>query len=155
AAVIHSRMAAVASLSVMGYGIALVYAIYGAPDLALTQVLVETLTVLLFVFVYLNLPAMRTLSSTRSRLRDAVIACAFGAVMTGVTWAVLAEDPELHVADYFRESSVPLAYGRNVVNTILVDFRALDTLGEITVLSIAVLGVAALLNLRLPRRTRR
>ncbi len=152
AAVIHSRMAAVASLSVMGYGIALLYALYGAPDLALTQVLVETLTVLLFVFVFLHLPAMRTLSRRGSRLRDATLAIAFGAVMTGLTWAVLAENPEMHVSAYFREASVPLAYGRNIVNTILVDFRALDTIGEIAVLGIATLGVFALLNLRIPRR---
>jgi multicomponent Na+:H+ antiporter subunit A len=71
--------------------------------------------------------------------------------MTGLTWAVLAETPEMHLAAYFREASVPLAYGRNIVNTILVDFRALDTLGEIAVLGIATLGVIALLNLRISR----
>ena len=154
AAAIYSRMAAVAALSVMGYGVALLYALYGAPDLALTQVLVETLTVLLFVFVFLHLPPMHSHSKRRSRLRDAVFASAFGAMMTGLTWAVLAENPEMHLAAYFRETSVPLAYGRNIVNTILVDFRALDTLGEIAVLAVATLGVIALLNLGVPRRDR-
>lgn len=152
AATIHSRMAAVAALSVMGYGVALLYAIYGAPDLALTQVLVETLTVLLFVFVFLHLPPMRTLSKRRSRLADAVLAGCFGAMMTGIAWAVLAENPEMHLAEYFRQTSAPLAFGRNIVNTILVDFRALDTLGEITVLAVATLGAFALLNLRVARR---
>ncbi len=154
AAGIGSRMGAVAALGVMGYGIALVYVFYGAPDLAMTQILVETLTVLLFVFVFLRLPTPRIRSSRSTFYRDAIIALAVGAFMTAVTWAVLAEDPPRKLAQFFGESAYPLAQGRNVVNTILVDFRALDTLGEIIVLAVAGFGVIALLRLR-PHRSAR
>jgi len=153
AALQRSRMAAVAALSVVGYGVALVYASRGAPDLAMTQVLVETLTVLLFVFVFLHLPALISTTSVRSRLRDAMLAASLGVLMTAVTWTVQDADAPRELATFYSSSSVPLAHGRNVVNTILVDFRALDTLGEITVLGIAGIGVIALLRGR--SRTRR
>jgi multicomponent Na+:H+ antiporter subunit A len=143
-----SRLAAVASLSVVGYGVALIYIMFGAPDLAMTQFMVETLTVILFVLVFYHLPSLRGLSDRLTRARDAAIALVAGGFMTALVLAATADRGESELAPYYADESVPLGHGRNIVNVILVDFRALDTLGEITVLSIAAFGVFALLKLR-------
>ncbi len=148
----RSRLSAIAALGVVGYGVALVFLLFGAPDLAMTQILIETLTVILFVLVLYHLPRFAIRSSTPTRLRDAVIAGAAGLLMFGLSIATFTAPAEPHLSRYFAENSVPEAHGRNIVNVILVDFRALDTLGEITVLALAALGVYALLHLR-PRGT--
>lgn len=147
----RSRIAAVASLGVVGYGVALLYVFYGAPDLALTQFLVETLTVLLFMFVFYHLPGSPRLSNSVHRMRDLVVSGTVG-VMMGVL-VLLALNVQLHakISDFFADQSVELGRGRNIVNVILVDFRALDTLGEIVVLAVAAIGVLGLLKLRLQR----
>ncbi len=144
----RSVLFAVASLGIVGYGLALLFLFFGGPDLALTQLAVETLTVILFVLVLRRLPPLRSLSSPSKRTRDAVVALAGGAVMSGIVLATAATYHPAPLRTYFAEASVPLAQGRNVVNVILVDFRALDTLGEITVLGVAALGVLALMRLR-------
>lgn len=145
----QSRLAAVAALGVVGYGVATIYILYGAPDLAMTQILVETLTVILFVLVLYRLPQFATLSKTGSRVRDAVIALSAGAMMTALV--LVASNVQFHptISEYHAEQSQPAAHGHNVVNVILVDFRAIDTLGEIVVLAVAGVGVYALLRLRL------
>ncbi len=148
----RSRLSAVATLGIVGYGVALFYILYGAPDLAMTQVLIETLTVILFVFVFYHLPRFTQLSSATNRVRDALIAVTTGALMTALALAATATPPESQLAPYFAENSKPAAHGSNIVNVILVDFRGLDTLGEITVLATAAIGVFALLKLR-PRKT--
>lgn len=152
AAVTRFRLAAVVALGVVGYSIAILYAVYSAPDLALTQLAMETLSVILFVFVLYRLPRLTRRSTEAARVRDAVLALAGGAVVT-VTLLLVHSEPALMrpLADYFAASSFPLANGRNVVNVILVDFRALDTLGEITVLAAAAVGVVALVRLRAKR----
>jgi multicomponent Na+:H+ antiporter subunit A len=144
----YSRLAAIASLGVVGYGVALIYILFGAPDLAMTQFLVETLTVILFVFVFYHLPRFASLSSPGARARDVVVALAAGGLMTLLVLAALSAPMVPHVSTFFAENAVPRAHGRNIVNVILVDFRALDTLGEITVLAVAGVGVYALLKLR-------
>jgi multicomponent Na+:H+ antiporter subunit A len=148
ATIATSRLAAVASLSVVGYGVALIYILFGAPDLAMTQFMVETLTVILFVLVFYHLPGLRGLSGRLSRARDAMIALTAGGFMTALVLAASAGRVDSELASYYAEESVPGGHGQNVVNVILVDFRALDTLGEITVLSVAAFGVFALLRLR-------
>ncbi len=145
----RSRMASVAALGTVGYGIALLYVLFSAPDLAMTQFAIETLTVLLFVFVIYRLPKYATLTSRRDRVRDAVVALLAGAMMTTLVLIVTAEPLRSRLTPYFAENSLPLGKGRNIVNVILVDFRAFDTLGEITVLSVAAIGVYALMKLRL------
>lgn len=142
-----SRLAAVASLGVVGFGVALLYVLYGAPDLAMTQFLVETITVIVFVLVFYHLPRFATLSTQRTRLRDAVLALVTGGFVSAMVLEATATQNSRHLAEYFAENALQ-AHGRNVVNVILVDFRALDTLGEITVLAIAGIGVFALLKLR-------
>lgn len=146
-----SRLGAIAALGVVGYSIALVYILFGAPDLAMTQFLVETLMVILFVLVFYYLPRFATFSRMSTRLRDGAVAIAAGVLMTALVLIVIHIQLHPSIAEYFIESSVPLAHGRNIVNVILVDFRALDTLGEITVLAVAGVGVVALLKLR-PRK---
>ena len=143
-----SRLGAVTALGVVGYSIALLFILFGAPDLAMTQFLIETLMVILFVLVFYFLPRFTILSSTRERWRDAVVALLAGALMTAIT--LVATDVTFYppISRYFAEQSVPAAHGRNIVNVILVDFRALDTLGEITVLGVAGVGVFALLKLK-------
>jgi multicomponent Na+:H+ antiporter subunit A len=145
------RLGTVASLGIVGYGVALFYVLYGAPDLAMTQILVETLTVLLFVLAFYHLPNMHRTSSRAVRLRDAVIALLVGGLMTLLVLAATATPPTSRLAPYFVEHSKPDAHGSNIVNVILVDFRGLDTMGEITVLAVAAIGVYALLRLR-PKR---
>jgi multicomponent Na+:H+ antiporter subunit A len=146
-----SRLSAVAALGVVGYGVALTYILYGAPDLAMTQFMTETLTVMLFVLVFYHLPRFTRMSSARVRWRDAAIAAAFGVLMTVLVLAATTLPLDSALRDFYARNSRALAHGRNVVNVILVDFRALDTLGEITVLGVAAIGVFALLKLRPPK----
>ena len=145
----QSRLAAVAALGTVGYGVATIYILYGAPDLAMTQILVETLTVILFVLVLYRLPQFATLSKVGSRIRDAIIAGAGGLLMTILVLVVSNERFYDSISEFHAEESYPSAFGRNVVNVILVDFRAIDTFGEIIVLAVAGIGVYALLRLRL------
>jgi multicomponent Na+:H+ antiporter subunit A len=150
AATSASRLTAVAALGVVGYGVAMLYILYGAPDLAMTQFMVETLTVILFVLAFYHLPRLRGMSRMRTRLRDAAAALVAGGFVTALVLAVTAVRADSRVAASYAEQSLPLGHGRNIVNVILVDFRALDTLGEITVLAVAAFGVFLLLRLRPP-----
>ncbi len=148
ALLVRSRLAAIAALGVVGYGVALVFVVFGAPDVAMTQFLVETLTVILFVLVFYYLPETTVVSGVLARARDAVVAAAVGVLMTALVLIASSVQYSPSISTYYSEQSLPAAHGRNVVNVILVDFRALDTLGEITVLAIAGIGVYALLKLR-------
>ncbi len=141
-----SRMQAIVAVGVVGLGMTVLFVLFSAPDLAMTQFAVETLTVLLFVFVIYRLPHFANLSSRATRLRDGVVALAAGTVMTLLVLAAVNVPHPMHLSDYYASQSWVAAYGRNVVNVILVDFRALDTLGEIVVLMVAALGVYALMR---------
>jgi multicomponent Na+:H+ antiporter subunit A len=147
----QSRLGAIAALGVVGYCVALLFVMFGAPDLAMTQFLIETLTVILFVLVFHHLPGFTRRSARSTRVRDAVIALSAGALMTSLVLTAAAMHPTARLGTYFAEQSLPAAHGRNIVNVILVDFRGLDTLGEIVVLAVAGIGVYALLKLRLAR----
>jgi multicomponent Na+:H+ antiporter subunit A len=148
AVVTRSRLAAFASLGVVALGLAQTFVLFGAPDLAMTQFLVETLTVILLVLVIYHLPVYTIQSSARQRFRDAVVAIAAGSLFTILVLGVTSVQLAPAISRYYVENSYKLAHGQNVVNVILVDFRSLDTLGEITVLAIAAVGVFALLKLR-------
>ncbi len=151
----RTRLSAIVSLGVVGYGIALVFVIFGAPDLAMTQLLVETLTVLLFMLVLRRMPPYVDHSPFRIRLRDAAVAGLSGIFMAGLVISAFEVNVSDTISSWHSQYSMEEAYGRNVVNVILVDFRALDTLGEITVLVIAALGAFGLLKMRSEeRRTR-
>jgi multicomponent Na+:H+ antiporter subunit A len=141
----QSRLAAILCLGGVGYSVALLFVAFGAPDLAITQLLVETLTVVMFSFVILKIPQIRAIASARQRRGDAVVSILFGLAMTLVVWKALHVQVAETISPGLVARSAAEAFGRNVVNVILVDFRALDTLGEILVLAIAGLGVTALL----------
>jgi multicomponent Na+:H+ antiporter subunit A len=145
---LRSRLAAVAVLGVTGFCIALLFLRFSGPDLAMTQVLVETLSVILLVLVLYHLPAVVRRCRPLQRGRDLVVAAAGGAMMTLLVLAAGAVSLDPRVSRFFLENSYPAAHGANVVNVILVDFRALDTLGEITVLAVAGLGIWAMLRAR-------
>ncbi|MBN1666557.1 MAG: DUF4040 domain-containing protein, partial [Anaerolineales bacterium] len=144
----RSRLAAVAALGVIGFGVAMIYIFFGAPDLAMTQFAIETLTVILFVLVLYRLPRFIRYTGPATRARDAIVALAAGGMMTLLVLAITATPLVSRLTPYFAENSLLLAKGRNIVNVILVDFRGIDTLGEITVLAVAAIGVFALMKLR-------
>ncbi|UYG04807.1 putative monovalent cation/H+ antiporter subunit A [Halomonas sp. LR3S48] len=146
ACVMRSRLAAVAAVGIMGFSIALVFVLFSAPDLAITQLLVETLTVILLVLVLFRLPRFATLSTPTERIRDLVVAGLAGILVTLLMLAVLAGERLSRISDYLVANSQPLGHGHNIVNVILVDFRALDTLGEMFVLALAAIGVLAMLR---------
>lgn len=148
-----SRLSAICMMGLVGTAISVLYLVFGAPDLAVTQILTELLTVIIAALVFSRLPKFRSLSSRVDKIRDASIAAAFGITMGTLAWAAQGVSPDLASSRFFSENSVEKAYGRNVVNTILVDFRAMDTLGEVTVLCVAALGVYALMHLRGPKET--
>jgi multicomponent Na+:H+ antiporter subunit A len=140
-----SRLLALTSLGVVGLGIALVFVLMGAPDLAMTQFLVEILIVVIALAVLQALPS-RDPRRQSGRGRALAIAGGVGATVSLLLLAVLRLPLDRTIPDYFLTESVPGGFGRNVVNVILVDFRALDTLGEIAVLAVAALGAYALLQ---------
>ena len=144
----HSRLTMVIGAGVVGFGLALIYLMHGAADLAMTQVLVETLTVILVVLVLIHVPKLKEVRSATSRVRDAVLAIGAGAMMTLLILAVTAAPFDAFISEFYAEASYPLAHGRNIVNVILVDFRALDTMGEVVVVAIAGLAVYALIKMK-------
>jgi multicomponent Na+:H+ antiporter subunit A len=146
-----SRLFAVVALGAVGYSVVLIYVMFGAPDLAMTQFSIDTLTVILLVLVLRRLPRYGSYSTTLVRVRDGMPALAAGAVITALTLMAAAVPSPSRLSSYFAENSYLLAKGRNIVNVILVDFRGLDTMGEITVLAVAALGVYSLLRLRMDK----
>lgn len=146
AVVSNSYITVLVALGVVGFGIAVIFAYYGAPDLAITQLLVEVLTVVLFMFVVLRLPPLKTISGKLTRLRDAVVASLFGGLITVLLLKAVNIQFDHAISERLAEMSYPDAKGKNVVNVILVDFRALDTMGEIVVIAAAALGIAALVR---------
>lgn len=145
------RFAAIIALGAVGFIVALIFVHFSAPDLGITQVLVETLTVLLLVLVLLKLPGLKHYSTPGQRTLDAVVAASFGLMMTLLVLAAQEQNWAPSIASYFVEQSYPEGKGRNIVNVILVDFRALDTLGEIFVLGLAAMGVYSMIKLRRSR----
>jgi len=144
---VQQRMAAVLLLGAVGYSMAGLFVLYGAPDLALTLLLVETVVVAIFAFVLARLPRrFEQRNRPIRRVVRATVALAVGSFVTVA--ALLAGAARLEgpaPSDVYAELA-PAAGGTNVVNVILTDFRALDTLGEITVIATAAIGVAALVS---------
>ena len=146
----RTTMAAVLSLGAVGYGVAVMFLMFGAPDLAMTQFSVETLTVFVYVLVFRRFRNLGDLSPRATRYRDALVAISSGTIVGGLVWLVATTETAPQLRQFFAEFAPTLGHGRNVVNVILVDFRAFDTLGEITVLATAAIGVRAMLRLNVP-----
>ena len=140
-----SRMTAIAALGVVGIGVALLFILFSAPDVAITQLLVETLVVVLVAVAMLKLPLLGQGERTFRPLH-ALVSVGMGVMVTMVLISVLQGDLDRTITSYFEIASVPDANGRNIVNVVLVDFRALDTFGEVAVVLVAALAAYALLR---------
>jgi multicomponent Na+:H+ antiporter subunit A len=145
-AVTTNKLLAVAALGAVGFSIALLFLGLGAPDLAMTQFLVETLVVVIILLVLRHLPVRQLNKRVKGRLSiDTLLpAILAGGVVSLLLIAISSQPLNLNISAYFTAQSLPEGFGRNIVNVILVDFRALDTLGEITVLAVAALGAFVL-----------
>ena len=143
---IQGRVSALLIGGGAGLGICLLFALYSAPDLALTQLMVETLVLVMFIYSVQKLPKVSFTRSFAPHYMHLVIAASFATLLTLIVSSVSQSMSAEKIWHYYAEQSLLLAHGKNVVNVILVDFRALDTMGEITVLALASLGVFALLR---------
>lgn len=142
----HQRFAALLLLSVVGLVVSLMFVRFSAPDLALTQLSVEVVTVVLIILALYFLPQVTPSESSWPRVaRDITVSAVAGVGLGLLTWAVLTRS-YAPISDFFIANSKPGGGGTNVVNVILVDFRGFDTLGEITVLAIAAVGIYHLLH---------
>jgi multicomponent Na+:H+ antiporter subunit A len=142
----QSKPTALVGFGIVGFGISLVFTYFGAPDLAITQIVVETLTIVLLFLILGRVPKMERISSRRTLALDAGAAALAGMLTVALVLMMDFLNAAPSISGQLREWSYPLANGRNVVNVILVDFRALDTYAEVVVLVIAALGVGALMK---------
>jgi multicomponent K+:H+ antiporter subunit A len=149
------RLVALITMGVIGLIISLIFIKFSAPDLALTQISVEVVTVILILLALYYLPQRSLAKESKTKIyRDILIAGLLGCITFAMTLGMLSREYTT-IAEYFLANSVSGGGGSNVVNVILVDFRGFDTLGEITVLAIAALGIFAMLqNLSLEAPTR-
>ena len=144
-----TRLAAILALGLQGLALALLFLYFGAPDLGFTQLLVEVLSVVVLALVMTRLRlGPRDPRPLEDWLRDGTLALVCGAGIALVLLRVLEGRFDSRLGDFFASASVALAHGRNIVNVILVDYRGLDTLGEITVVMTAGIAVLALLRRR-------
>ncbi|HRN83430.1 MAG TPA: proton-conducting transporter membrane subunit [Hyphomicrobium sp.] len=147
-AVVGARgfVSGIVAAGMLGFAVALLFLLNGAPDLAFTQFSVEAIAIVILLAIVGRLPFRQQDARTRrQRVRDGGIAVGLGVSATCVLLGILAMPFDARLSDYFRAASVPEAHGRNLVNVILVDFRALDTLGEISVLGLAAVAAAAVI----------
>lgn len=145
ALVMRNRLAAVLLVGVTGYGCGAIFALHGAPDLALTQFLVETLTLVVFVLVLRTLPAEADrVHIRRYRWPRAVLALAVGATVTTTAVYAMAARTGVPIAALIPDAAYYRGHGANAVNVLLVDIRAWDTMGEVMVLLVAATGVASM-----------
>ncbi|MEO0813718.1 MAG: hydrogen gas-evolving membrane-bound hydrogenase subunit E, partial [Myxococcota bacterium] len=147
-----SRLKAILAMGVLGLSVALTFMLFGGPDLAFTQLMVETLSVVVLALVLTHLPVDgQDPRRLRRMIGDGVLALSIGAVTTLTLWAITSMPFDTRLSDYYSKNSYVEAHGKNIVNVILVDFRAVDTLGEIMV--VMSTGVAVLALLRGVRKT--
>jgi multicomponent Na+:H+ antiporter subunit A len=147
----RGRLRPVLALSVLGFSLAGVYAAMGAPDVALVAVVIETVVTLVFVTVFSRLPGttvgrVAPAAPDAHRARNVAAGVIAGVAAFAVIWAALSRPP-LGSSDAAQDIRLtPDAHGGDVVTVILADFRGLDTMVEITVLAVAILGIASLLR---------
>jgi multisubunit Na+/H+ antiporter MnhB subunit len=143
------RLAAVVWAGITGTQTAMLFVLFGAPDLAFTELLIEVLSLILMMLAFRLLPRYMQNKSryeAARTIRDVVIAASVGLTMTVVTLLVSANRQLPSIRTWFEDNAYKLGRGENIVNVILVDFRGIDTLGEVTVLVIAALGVLSLIS---------
>jgi multicomponent Na+:H+ antiporter subunit A len=142
----RTRLGAIATLGLTGFLVAVWFAQLGAPDLALTQLLVETLTVALVVVVFRRLPISFSRGGRPRQIGAIALAATVGTALASATFLLAGRRERAAIGTTLLERGPSLTGGDNVVNTILVDFRALDTLGEITVLAVAASAIVGLVR---------
>ena len=148
-----SRLTAVIALGSVGYSVALFFVIFRAPDLALTQLVIETISVALFLLAFYHLPKnSKKEERMRFKFGNAVIAFAVGVTVTLVALASHSQKILPSISEYYKETVYSEAGGGNIVNVILVDYRGFDTLFEITVLAIAGIAIITMIKLRLTKK---
>lgn len=145
-----SHVSGVLMLSILGFMLAIFFILASAPDLALTQLVVETLVLLVFLLVLQRLPSFYSEVRPLAIARDAAVSILVGATaFVSVLLTIPGPDADpTSVATYYTEQAVPGGGGTNVVNVILVDFRAFDTLGELLVVAIAAIAILVLVTMR-------
>jgi len=144
-----SRLVAIVSLGIQGLAVAMLFLLFGAPDLAFTQFMVEVLSVVILALVMTRLKLdLRDRREFEDWIRDGTIAIAAGVSIMVLLLVVVSGPLDMRLSDFFTQTSVAIAHGHNIVNVILVDYRGLDTLGEISVVMTAGIAVLALLRRR-------
>ena len=151
--VARNRLTAIVSLGIQGFAVAVIFMLLGAPDLSFTQFMVETLSVVILALVMTRLRlSAADHRATGEKLVDMTVAI-LGGLGFGLLLLKITQLPfDTSLTDFFNANSRVIAHGRNIVNVIIVDFRGLDTLGEIAVVMITGLAILALIRIRKPRR---
>ncbi|MEA0563551.1 Na+/H+ antiporter subunit A [Lysinibacillus irui] len=148
-----SRLTAIIGLGAVGYTVALFFVIFNAPDLALTQLVIETISVALFLLAFYHLPKLgKREERMRFQLNRAVVSIAVGVMVTLIALSSHSQKLIPSISKYYEETVYSKAGGGNIVNVILVDYRGFDTLFEITVLGIAGMAILAMIKLRMNRK---
>lgn len=146
----RTRMMAIILTGTTGYMVTLFFVIFRAPDLALTQMIIETISVTLFLLCFYHMPKLKKeLEKLKFKLSNFIIAIGVGTVMTLISLSASSSRTFESISDFYIKESYNLAGGKNIVNVILVDFRGFDTMLEIVVLGIASFGIYALIKLNL------
>ncbi len=152
----NNRLTAIIALGAVGYTVALFFVLFKAPDLALTQLVIETVSVALFLGAFYHLPKLnkheKGKEDRKFRLGNFIIALCVGVLVTIIAIASHSQKLVSSISDYYKETVYSEAGGGNIVNVILVDYRGFDTLFEITVLSIASIGIISMITLRLVKK---
>ena len=144
-----NRLVAILALGVQGAAVALIFLLFGAPDLAFTQFMVEILSVVILALVMTRLRLNeRDNRQVEDLARDGTLALVCGAGVSLLLMAVVSGTLDTRLSDVFAATSVPIAHGHNIVNVILVDYRGFDTLGEISVVMAAGIAIMVLLRQR-------
>ncbi len=148
-----TRLSAIIALGAVGYSVALFFVIFKAPDLALTQLVIETISVALFLLAFKHLPTLSNHGETkRNKLGNAIISIGVGLTVALIALSAHSQKLLPSISQYYKDTVATEAGGGNIVNVILVDYRGFDTLFEIAVLSIAGIGVLAMIRLRLAKK---
>ncbi len=145
----RSRLNLLIATSMLGFGVASIFVFFSAPDVSMTQFLVETLTLVFFMLILHRLPPDLITSSRKKKIGQLFLSVLFGTLMTCILISINQVPLASSLKEYYLSQSLPQAGGENVVNVILIDFRALDTMGEITVLAITAIGILSLTSLNL------
>lgn len=148
-----NRMISIIALGATGYTVSLFYVLFKAPDLALTQLVIETVSVALFMLAFYHLPSeSKHVESKGFRFGNLLIALGVGVTVTLVALSAHSQKMKESISSYYKETVYSEAGGGNIVNVILVDYRGFDTLFEIAVLAIAGIGIVGLVKLRLTKK---